>query len=58
MPICDKCERFVNLVTLHPFSGENECPECRERREEREAEAAWEQQSTWRDAPAKFAANH
>jgi hypothetical protein len=53
---CDTCH--ATGVRLHDRDGENECDRCRERREEREAEAAWEQQSTWRDAPAKFAANH
>jgi hypothetical protein len=58
MPICDKCEQFVPVVTVDPMTGENECKTCRDRREEREAEAAMERQSLWADAPAKFAANH
>jgi hypothetical protein len=53
---CDT--RHATGVRLHDHDGENECDRRRERREEREMEQAAEAQTVWRDAPAKFAANH
>ena len=54
--LCDTCG--AEGVILFDHHGESECIQCRERREEREMEQAAEAQTVWRDAPAKFAANH